>query len=170
MLQGSCLYVRFYFITEAHCRPAVTELLVTRLVKLSILTSFSTFVTEWRAEVIEHQNGKRYVAQFPEDVTRPIQYSAGVKSNAVYMSQYQLIPYNRVEEQFQDQRGIPISAGTINNFNKVAFEGDVEFLWMANKKSVLSPEYFDKDNSHLLLKRLYLRNNVHIDGRHGFFS
>ena len=62
----------------------------------------STFVTEWRAEVIEHQNGKRYVAQFPEDVTRPIQYGVGVKSTAVYMSQYQLIPYNRVEEQFQD--------------------------------------------------------------------
>ena len=82
----------------------------------------STFVTEWRAEVIEHQNGKRYVAQFPDDVTRPIQYGVGVKSNAVYMSQYQLIPYNRVEEQFQDQMGIPISAGTINNFNKVAFE------------------------------------------------
>lgn len=33
----------------------------------------STFVTEWRAEVIEHRNGKRYVAQFPEAVTRPIQ-------------------------------------------------------------------------------------------------
>ena len=47
---------------------------------------------------------------------------------------------------------------------------DEEFLWVANKKSVLSPEYSDKDNSHLLLKRLYLRNNVHIDGRHGFFS
>ena len=75
----------------------------------------STFVTEWRAEVIEHQNGKRYVAEFPKDVTRPAQYGIGVKSNAVYLSQYQLIPYNRVEEQFQDQMGIPISIGTINN-------------------------------------------------------
>ena len=56
-----------------------------------------TFVTEWRAEVIEHQNGKRYVAQFPKDVIRPVQYGVGVKSTAVYMSQYQLIPYNRVE-------------------------------------------------------------------------
>jgi len=82
----------------------------------------STFVTEWRAEVVEHQNGKRYVAEFPKDVTRPVQYGIGVKTNAVYLSQYQLIPYNRIEEQFQDQMGIPISAGTINNFNKDAFE------------------------------------------------
>jgi transposase len=26
----------------------------------------SSYVTEWRAEVLEHQNGKRYVAEFPK--------------------------------------------------------------------------------------------------------
>jgi transposase len=82
----------------------------------------SSFVTEWRAEVLEHQNGKRYVAEFPKDVTRPVQYGINVKVNAVYMSQFQLIPYNRIEDHFQDQLGIPISAGTINNFNKDAFD------------------------------------------------
>lgn len=82
----------------------------------------SSFVTEWRAEVLEHQNGKRYVAEFPKEVTRPVQYGINVKVNAVYMSQFQLIPYNRIEDHFQDQLGIPISVGTINNFNKDAFE------------------------------------------------
>jgi transposase len=33
------------------------------------------------------------------------------------MSQYQLVPYKRIEEYFQDQVEIPISAGTIFNFN-----------------------------------------------------
>jgi len=51
----------------------------------------STVVTEWRAEILEDQNGKRYVAPFPKDVARPVQYGIGVKVNAVYMSQYQLI-------------------------------------------------------------------------------
>ncbi len=32
------------------------------------------------------------------------------------MSQYQLIPYNRVEEHFSEQMGLGISAGT--NFTK----------------------------------------------------
>ncbi len=82
----------------------------------------SIFVTEWRAEILEDQKGKRFVAPFPKDVTRPVQYCIGVKTNAVYMSQYQLIPYNRVEDYFQDQAGVPISAGTIHNFNKDAFE------------------------------------------------
>lgn len=82
----------------------------------------STVVTEWRAQILEDQNGKRYVASFPDDVTRPVQYGIGVKVNAVYMSQYQLIPYNRIEDHFLDQMQIPVSAGSISNFNKDAFE------------------------------------------------
>jgi transposase len=99
----------------------------------------SAFVTEWRAEVLEDQNGKRYVAPFPQDVTRPVQYGIGVKTNAVYMSQYQLIPYNRIEDHFQDQMGIPISAGTINNFNKDAFERLESFEAWVKSKLLASP-------------------------------
>jgi transposase len=82
----------------------------------------STVVTEWRAQILEDQNGKRYVAPFPKEVTRPVQYGIGVKVNAVYMSQHQLIPYNRIEEHFLDQMRMPVSAGTINNFNREAFD------------------------------------------------
>ncbi len=82
----------------------------------------SRVVTEYRAQVLEDANGKRYTAPFPEGVSRPAQYGINVKVHSVYMSQYQLIPYNRVEENFQDQIGIPISAGSIYNFNKNAYE------------------------------------------------
>ncbi len=82
----------------------------------------SRVVTEYRAQVLENTNGKRYTAPFPEGVNRPAQYGINVKVHSVYMSQYQLIPYNRVEENFQDQIGIPISAGSIYNFNKNAYE------------------------------------------------
>jgi len=54
----------------------------------------ASVVTEFRAEILEDSHGNRYVAPFPEGVTRPGQYGIGVKVNAVYMSQYQLIPYN----------------------------------------------------------------------------
>jgi len=99
----------------------------------------STVVTEWRAEILEDQKGKRYVAPFPKDVTRPVQYGVGVKVNAVYMSQYQLIPYNRIEDHFQDQMGMPISAGTINNFNKDAFGRLELFESWVKKQLALSP-------------------------------
>jgi transposase len=79
-------------------------------------------VTEYRAEVLKDRQGKRYVAPFPEGVTRPVQYGNGVKVNSVYMSQYQLIPYNRIEDHFLEQLHIPVSGGSIFNFNQEAYD------------------------------------------------
>ena len=81
----------------------------------------SRIVTEYRAQILEDANGKRYTAPFPEGVSRPVQYGINVKVHSVYMSQYQLVPYKRIEEDFQDQVKIPISAGTIFNFNYDAY-------------------------------------------------
>jgi transposase len=38
------------------------------------------------------------------------------------MSQYQLIPYARVQEVFKDQFDLKISQGTLCNFNREAYE------------------------------------------------
>ncbi|HBY04092.1 MAG TPA: hypothetical protein DEH07_06015 [Desulfotomaculum sp.] len=51
-------------------------------------------------------------ASFPESVNRPVQYGPLIKSLAVYMNQYQLIPYDRVEELFKDLFGQPFSEGS----------------------------------------------------------
>ena len=82
----------------------------------------SRVVTEYRAQVLEDENGNRYVAAFPEGVTKAVQYGNGIKAHTVYLSQYQLIPYNRIQDYFADQLHIPISEGTIFNFNKQAFD------------------------------------------------
>ncbi len=82
----------------------------------------SRVVTEYRAQVLEDENGNRYVAPFPEGVTKAVQYGTGLKAHAVYLSQFQLIPYNRIQDYFSDQLHIPISEGSIFNFNKQAFE------------------------------------------------
>ena len=44
-----------------------------------------------------------------------------MKAQAVYLSQYQLIPYQRVQEPFQDQFQLPISVGSIFEFNQQAY-------------------------------------------------
>lgn len=81
------------------------------------------WVTEYQAEVLIDKNtGNRYVATFPDDVGKAVQYGNQLKAHAVYMSQYQLIPYNRVQEFFADQMGIPISEGSIYNFNMEAYK------------------------------------------------
>jgi transposase len=82
----------------------------------------SRIVTEYRAQVLEDENNKRYVAEFPEGVTRPVQYGTSVKAHAVYLSQYQLVPYARIEDMFADQYGLPLSCGSVYNFNEDAYK------------------------------------------------
>ena len=79
------------------------------------------FVIEYRAEILEDAHGRQFVAQFPAGVTRPVQYGQGVKVQAVYTSQQQLIPYDRIRDYFWDQCGIPISPGSIFRFNQEAY-------------------------------------------------
>jgi len=82
----------------------------------------SRIVTEYRAQILEDENGKQFVASFPEAVTKAVQYGTGVKVQSVYMSQFQLIPYDRIRDYFADQLHLPVSAGSIFNFNHEAFE------------------------------------------------
>jgi len=81
----------------------------------------SRVVTEYRAQILEDAKGNRFVASFPEGVTKAVQYGTGMKAHSVYMSQFQLVPYNRIQDYFADQLHIPVSEGSIFNFNKEAF-------------------------------------------------
>jgi len=87
----------------------------------------SRIVTEYRAQILEDENGKQFVASFPEAVTKAVQYGTEVKAQSVYMSQVQLIPYDRIRDYFADQLHLPVSAGSIFNFNQEAFELLVRF-------------------------------------------
>ena len=81
----------------------------------------SRVVTEHQAQILEDAKGKQFVADFPEGVTKAVQYGTGLKAHSVYMSQFQLIPYNRIQDHFADQLHIPVSEGSIFNFNLEAF-------------------------------------------------
>jgi transposase len=82
--------------------------------------SINCIVTEYRAQVLKDEQGARFVAPFPEGVTRPVQYGRSVKAHAVYLSQFQLLPYDRIRDHFQEQVGLPVCAGSLYNFNKEA--------------------------------------------------
>lgn len=77
-------------------------------------------VTEYQAQVLEDKQGRRFVADFPQGVTKAVQYGLAAKAYSVCMSRFQLIPYKRIEEHFADQLNLPISAGTICRFNQEA--------------------------------------------------
>jgi transposase len=87
----------------------------------------SRVVTEYRAQVLMDDNGNRFVAPFPKNVTKAVQYGTGLKAHSVYMSQFQLVPYNRIQDYFADQLHMPISEGSIYNFNKEAYRSLTDF-------------------------------------------
>ena len=53
---------------------------------------------------------------------RPVQYGLKLKAHAVYLSQHQLIPYDRIRDHFADQMHIPVSTGSVFHFNQEAYE------------------------------------------------
>jgi transposase len=87
----------------------------------------SRVVTEYRVQILQDDKGNRFVATFPKGVTKAVQYGTGLKAHSVYMSQFQLVPYNRIQDYFADQLHIPVSEGSIFNFNKEAFRSLVDF-------------------------------------------
>ncbi len=95
-------------------------------------------VIEYQAQILQDENGQQFVAPFPEGVTKAVQYGNSIKAHAVYMSQHQLLPYNRIEEYFKEQLGIPVSQGSLYNFNKEAFTNLTEFDQIAKDALALS--------------------------------
>lgn len=73
-------------------------------------------VTEHQAQQCHCQHcNTKITANFPEGVTAPVQYGSNLQAACVYLSSYQLLPYGRLSELFQDLFNIPISKGTLAN-------------------------------------------------------
>jgi transposase len=114
-------------------------------------------VTEYRAQILEDANGKQFVADFPEGVTKAVQYGTGLKAHSVYMSQFQLIPYNRIQDHFADQLHIPVSEGSIFNFNLEAFRLLADFESLVKMHLAASKvAHADETGINIGGKRLWL--------------
>jgi len=95
-------------------------------------------VTEYRAQILEDEKGKKYTAAFPKNISTEVQYGNKLKANSVYMSQFQLLPYNRIQDHFYEQMQIPLSMGSIFNFNKEAYNALEIFDKIAKEKLIKS--------------------------------
>jgi transposase len=119
----------------------------------------SRIVTEYRAQVLEDASGKRYVAAFPKGVSRPIQYGQSIKAHAVYLSQFQLIPYERVADYFINEASIPISVGSLFNFNQEAYNLLDGFDALAKQKLIQAALiHADETGINVNGKRIWLHN------------
>ena len=87
-------------------------------------------IPEMKLELTEHRAaikecpfcGVINKADFPEGITRPTQYGKRIKGLAVYLNQYQLLPYERLVDFMRDIFGFTLSKGTVYNFNKQGYD------------------------------------------------
>jgi transposase len=77
-------------------------------------------VTEYRAERVRGACGQIHHAAFPAGVTAPMQYGPRLKSVALYLSTYQLLPQARTCEAMADLWGAPMSEGMLNRLTAEA--------------------------------------------------
>ena len=74
-------------------------------------------VLEHRAETLRcaHHCRRTTKVGFPAGVSAPVQYGPGVRACALYLHQYQLLPYARTAEAMRELFGCALSAGTVAN-------------------------------------------------------
>lgn len=118
----------------------------------------SLTVTEYQAEVlVNQQTGQRFVAPFPANVSKAVQFGNSVKAHAVYLSQYQLLPYQRIQDYFAQYLQTNISTGSLFNFNQEAYDKLTEFEQICTRQ--LSQEnvvHFDETGINIEKKRRWL--------------
>lgn len=116
-------------------------------------------VTEHRSETTRCPCGHHNQAGFPEGVNAPVQYGPGVKAAAVYLKQYQFIPYNRTCELLLDFFSCPISEGTLANIlsesNELTAEPAAQIKLIIEQAPVV---HFDETGSRVEGKRWWLHS------------
>lgn len=80
-------------------------------------------VTEYQAQIKEcPQCGQPVKAVFPAVVSQPVQYGPRARAAMTYLSQYQLLPFERLQELLHDLFQMDVSQGTLNNVLKRGYE------------------------------------------------
>ena len=114
-------------------------------------------VTEHQAEIKKCSCGHLNKAAFPEGVTAPVQYGSGVKAAAVYLKNYQFLPFERTCELLSDLFGCGISEGTLANILASCAEClEAPVLSIKEHIEQASVIHFDESGSRVLSKLWWL--------------
>jgi transposase len=133
-----------------HCHtPLTDDVAASEVVKRQVfdLPPLRFVTTEHQAEtVLCPCCGEATTADFPADITNPVQYGSQVKRLAVYLRSEQFIPYERSRQMMADLFELPISTGSLQNFVQTGAE-QVKSATAAIKTAVTEAETAHADET-----------------------
>lgn len=128
-------------------------------------------IPEPKMQVVEHQCekkicpacGKLNSSSFPVGAEQPVQYGARAKALMAYLQNYQLLPYERLAEFFQDVFGASISQGTVFNATKTAYKNLASFEEQTKEQLLASPVLHSDETGLRVGKSLFWLHTVSND-------
>jgi len=117
------------------------------------------FDVEIKVVVTEHQAMEKFCPHcgtknkgvFPDDVQNPVQYGSEFKALASYLNQYQLLPYDRICDFFEDIVDIRPSEATIISFNNSLYN-ELETVEEKIKQLLIESPVVNFDETGLSVK------------------
>ena len=80
------------------------------------LSALNLRVSEHRSEIKKCPYcGRKNKADFPENITKTVQYSPKILTIAVYLRDFQLVPYGRISKALKDLFGLGMSRYSLSN-------------------------------------------------------
>jgi hypothetical protein len=83
-------------------------------------------VTKHQVQISKDSNGRIYKADCP--FQGAVQYGASVRGLSCYLSNFQLVPIERIAGFFEHQVGLPIGPGTVVNINTEAAGANLSLM------------------------------------------
>jgi transposase len=128
-------------------------------------------IPEPKMQVVEHQCEKKIcpscgqlnTASFPAGVEQPVQYGVRAKALMIYLQNYQLLPYERLAEFFEDIFGTSISQGPVFNAPKAAYKNLASFEEQTKEVLLASPVLHSDETGMRVGKNLFWFHTVSND-------
>ncbi|RYD81708.1 MAG: IS66 family transposase, partial [Verrucomicrobiaceae bacterium] len=93
-------------------------------------------------------SGREVRALFPEEVRAPVQYGPRFQALCAYLSQQQLLPFDRLGQLCSDLFGQPLSLATLQGANQSAYT-ELESFEAQVKNALLNSPVLHLDESGL---------------------